>query len=455
MASGHGPQFFPNVSNAVITNPTLTYINGNGYFNTSERNELGLLRSKISVAALHNSGERYDAPRCHPGTRVAIQNDIMEWLDDVDDPELVLWMYGSAGVGKSAIAQAIASLCFNSEPRRLAGAFFLSRTAPAESGRGDEKRLVATLAYQMAMNIPNLELYIANAIAMNRVIFELDLETQIRELILNPLAILSDNMSVPIPPMIFILDALDECSPTASQARIIKAFITIIGEIPHNFPCKLLIASRPESNIKSIFAAPEISPVVHSVSLDRNHHAEEDIQKFLVDGFNRFKETHPSPGIFPAIWPTDDDIDMLVCRSSGQFIYASTVQKHIQEEHVNPILRLQSILDLAKDPKNRPFAELDALYSHIFRQLKDLEAVLYIMCITQGSKYFSVTITLCESLLDLPKGGGALALQGISSVINGSIWGVLHLYRPNMHASLLFGLEIYTFIALLQRTKFY
>jgi hypothetical protein len=349
---------------------------------------------------------------------VAIQDDIMKWLDDVDDPELVLWMYGSAGVGKSAIAQAIATLCYESEPRRLAGAFFLSRTAPAESGRGDEKRLVATLAYQMAMNIPNLELYIANAIAMNRVVFDLDLETQIRELILNPLAILSDNMSVPIPPMILILDALDECSPTSSQARIIKAFMAIIGKIPHNFPCKLLIASRPETNIQSIFVAPEISPVVRSVSLNMNYHADKDIQRFLVDGFNRFKETHPSRSIFPAVWPTDDDINELVRRSSGQFIYASTVQKYIQEDHANPILRLKSILDLVKDPINQPFAELDTVYSHIFRHLKELETVLYIMCIRRCCMASpNLTITFCESLLDVPKGGGAVALQGLSSVI--------------------------------------
>jgi hypothetical protein len=343
----------------------------------------------------------------------------MKWLDDVDDPELVLWMYGSAGVGKSAIAQAIAALCFNSEPRRLAGAFFLSRTAPAESGRGDEKRLVATLAYQMAMNIPNLELYIANAIAMNRVVFDLDLETQIRELIINPLAILSDNMSVPIPPKIFILDALDECSPTSSQARIIKAFMAIIGKIPHNFPCKLLVASRPESNIKSFFAAPDISPVVCSVSLDDKYEAQEDIRKYLVDGFTRYKETHPSPGIFPAVWPTDDDIDTLVWRSSGQFIYASTVQKYIQEEHANPILRLKSILDLVKDPINQPFAELDTVYSHIFRQLKELDTVLYIMCIVRCCREWSetVTITFCERFLGLSKGGVSLALLGLSSVL--------------------------------------
>ncbi|KAF8187512.1 hypothetical protein BJ912DRAFT_424557 [Pholiota molesta] len=425
MASGHGPQFFPNTSNAIIANPVITYVNGNAYFqNTSERHDLDLLRSKVSVAALHNSDERYDAPRCHPGTRVGIQDEIMKWLDDIDDPHLVFWMYGSAGVGKSAIAQAIASLCYDAEPRRLAGAFFLSRSAPVESGRGDEKRLVSTLAYQMAINIPDLERHIATAIARNGLIFDLDLEVQIKELILNPLATLCDEMSDRIPPMILILDALDESSPTPSQAKIVKALVAAVRKMQHRIPHKLLVASRPESHIKSVFATSDISPIVRLVSLDDKYKAQEDIRRFLVDGFLHFKETHPSPAIFPLIWPTDDDIELLVRRSSGHFIYASTAQKYIQEDHANPILRLQSILGLAKDPINRPFSELDALYSHIFRQVKELETVLCLMFIEtcRSPRYATFpldknSLSFPENLLGLPKGGSTFALQGLSSVI--------------------------------------
>ncbi|KAF8190447.1 hypothetical protein BJ912DRAFT_965138 [Pholiota molesta] len=309
--------------------------------------ELALLRSKVSVGALHNSGERHDAPRCHPGTRVGIQDDIMKWLDDVDDPQLVLWMHGSEGVGKTVLAHAIASLCYDLTPRRLAGAFFLSHTAAAQSGRGDEKRLVPTLAYQMTMNIPYLERHIAIAIARNRLIFELDLETQIKELIIGPLTDLSDETSNKIHPMIFVFDALDECLSTTGQVHIVQAFVTAMKQMQHKIPHKLLITSRPEFSVKSIFAADEISPLVRSVSLDDEYGAQEDIRKFSVDSFARLRKTHPSPGTFPPIWPEDDDIEILVWRSSGLFIHASAMLNYIQEDCDHLVPRLQTIVELA------------------------------------------------------------------------------------------------------------
>ena len=56
----------------------------------------------ISVNAFHNSSERFDPPKCHPNTRVAVLTEIMEWIKP-ETNEDVLWLYGSAGVGKSAI----------------------------------------------------------------------------------------------------------------------------------------------------------------------------------------------------------------------------------------------------------------------------------------------------------------------------------------------------------------
>ncbi|KAJ7216678.1 hypothetical protein C8J57DRAFT_1096097, partial [Mycena rebaudengoi] len=58
----------------------------------------------VVTEALHNSGERFHEPACHPGTREEILSELKSWsLDPNAKP--MLWVYGSAGVGKSAIAQ--------------------------------------------------------------------------------------------------------------------------------------------------------------------------------------------------------------------------------------------------------------------------------------------------------------------------------------------------------------
>lgn len=62
---------------------------------------------------------------------------------------LVLWMYGPAGAGKSAIAQSIAELC----EALLAASFFFSRTA---AGRSDSSRLVATIVWQLILSVPEI-----------------------------------------------------------------------------------------------------------------------------------------------------------------------------------------------------------------------------------------------------------------------------------------------------------
>ncbi len=48
--------------------------------------------------AMHDSGIRYDPPKCHPGTRTAILEHIMQWIFGSDDKDaLILWLYGPSG----------------------------------------------------------------------------------------------------------------------------------------------------------------------------------------------------------------------------------------------------------------------------------------------------------------------------------------------------------------------
>jgi hypothetical protein len=143
--------------------------------------------------------------------------------------------------------------------------------------------------------------------------------------------------------MLILIDALDEFPNKATQARVIQAFLAAMEHIPRHIPVKLLITSRPERTIQSAFMAPRIAPLVHTISLD-DYPAYVDIRTLLFEGFRDLKRTHPSPDVFPMIWPTEEAIDEVVRRSAGQFFYAATLLNYIQEEDSDPVQLLQAVL---------------------------------------------------------------------------------------------------------------
>ncbi|KAF8952854.1 hypothetical protein BDZ97DRAFT_1646564, partial [Flammula alnicola] len=277
--------------------------------------------------AFHTADENYDAPKCHPHTRVAILDEIMAWLDDTNDTRRAMWMRGAAGAGKSAIARTIAQMC--EKQGRMSSTFFFSRTS-GDIRRSDEKHLVATLAYQMMEHIPETRDYISTALLNNEFIFDLVLDVQIDRLIVAPLSHLSDLSSTPTLPKIIIIDGLDECRSKDAQNAIVNAFVAALTRMNHNFPHKLLIASRPEQNIQSAFGDRDLAPFLRQLPLDNSWKPDDDIRRFLVNNLAKIRDTHPLWNVIPTDWPAPCDIDKLVEKSSGQFIYAATVSKYIK-----------------------------------------------------------------------------------------------------------------------------
>ncbi|KAF9461637.1 hypothetical protein BDZ94DRAFT_1115266, partial [Collybia nuda] len=136
--------------------------------------------------AFHNSRERAPPPKCHPETRRSILSEIADWIaltsNFPQDHRRVLWLYGPAGAGKSAIAQTISEFC--AEAKTLAASFFFAR--------GKDRRSVATyifttIAHQLATSNPFLRLVIGKAVAKNRAILEQRLDDQVRKSIVDPL----------------------------------------------------------------------------------------------------------------------------------------------------------------------------------------------------------------------------------------------------------------------------
>ncbi|KAF9533230.1 hypothetical protein CPB83DRAFT_538068 [Crepidotus variabilis] len=83
------------------------------------------------------------------------------------------------------------------------------------------------------------------------------------------------------------------------------------------------------------------------------------------------------------MWPAPADIDMIVEKSSGQFIFAATLVQYVGSLRHKPHERLQAALNwserYASQLGESPFKELDALYLHIFSGVENVVLVLSIL----------------------------------------------------------------------------
>ncbi|KAJ7880833.1 hypothetical protein B0H13DRAFT_938932, partial [Mycena leptocephala] len=177
---------------------------------------LDILYRSIALTAVYDSGERFPEPACHPGTRENILSQLTAWSVDTRPESTLLWLYGSAGMGKPALAQMFAREC--DKAGRLGATFFFKRR---HSERGTCHRLLISLAYQLAHSVPGLFLPVQHAVERDNLIVARTIQLQFSRLIVEPFK------QVPRPQIfpVIILDGLDECEDYLMQQMILRLFI--------------------------------------------------------------------------------------------------------------------------------------------------------------------------------------------------------------------------------------
>jgi NACHT domain len=109
-----------------------------------------------------------------------------------------------AGTGKSTIARTIARQYHGL--RRLGASFFFSRGG---GDLGHAGKFFTTIAMQLADNSPALKDYICEVIDENKDIASQAFRDQWNQLVRRPLSMLIADSR--LPPLILVIDALDEC----------------------------------------------------------------------------------------------------------------------------------------------------------------------------------------------------------------------------------------------------
>ncbi|KAJ7870638.1 hypothetical protein B0H14DRAFT_3573826 [Mycena olivaceomarginata] len=283
--------------------------------------------------AFHDSAERYPQPRCHPETRTQILDSLWNWSSKTDPRSTVLWLHGPAGAGKSAIAQ---SFCQNLEAgHRLGASFFFKQ---GHSSRGTATKLFPTIVYQLALskNPSDLRQVISRTVEDNPSILDRSLSLQLQTLIVDPcqqtLIINLCRRNLPKHPVVIVIDGLDECDGQNFRQEILRSIGNAIRD--EYLPLRFLIASRPEPHIRDIFVGPCLKKFHRPLNINQSF---ADIHKYLVDEFKRIHaEHHETMTAVPCPWPAEEVVDELIEKSSGYFIYVSTVLKFIDDRDFRP-----------------------------------------------------------------------------------------------------------------------
>ncbi|KAL0072243.1 hypothetical protein AAF712_000003 [Marasmius tenuissimus] len=413
--SGRGTQ---NNNNAAQQN--INYGGGQvNNFNIAVSEPLKHLWDKIAgVGASHKAEHQFTRGACLEGTREAVLAILREWGLTEDQLLPICWLSGAAGVGKSSIALTIAK--FYEEKGVLVSSFFFFRS---DHKRNNPSALIPTIAYGLATTVPLMRNSIEERISRDPAILDaaLQLEEQFRELVVEPALKWSEQSALsgsPASPQIVILDGLDECGDEDTQLRILDIIRSAYEQIPQ-FPLRFLICSRPEAWIREEFVAERLRKLSKNIVLDEAFMPDRDITRYYLHHFQEIVNGRKYSQIrFPSPWPSQMELEILVERTCGQFVYAATVIRFITLAYEHPINQLRIILDRTLPRRGTsPYQQLDVLYDLILSVHPNREDFFYVLAaVFVLSKYLRSPACI-ELVLGLPEGQVALTLRGMHSVL--------------------------------------
>ena len=244
------------------------------------------------------------------GTRVSVLSKFVAWVKN--DPMAIFWLAGMAGTGKTSIAVSLCRELRNDPAVCFGGAFFCSRSAGSVM-RTDVRRILPTLATQLAHKTQPFAESLLEELEKDLNLGHKPVADQIGPLLQRPLSTLTS----PSRPIVFIIDALDECSNERELAQLLKLFADLQCETN----VKFILTSRPELHIRD---TPISNPIHNTILQLHTISAEEVTSDILLYIGTTLQEAAPG-----ATWYADRDIGALVVLCGGLFIFASTVLLYV------------------------------------------------------------------------------------------------------------------------------
>ena len=189
--------------------------------------------------------------------------------------------------------------------------------------------------------------------------------------------------------IVFVIDALDECSDEKEVKNLLRAISTLACDVK----VKFIVTSRPETHIStSPISSSDHNTILRLHTIDTAE-VTEDIRLYVDDAFSK------QP--LDEVWYTEADVSQLAWRADGLFIFASTVVAYVlyAEAVETRAARLRKALFAMKDSKVAT-GPLDAIYEFVLTRASDTEMVepeeladtkLVLACILSARMPLSIT----------------------------------------------------------------
>jgi hypothetical protein len=283
---------------------------------------------------------------CLPFTRQDILQFVIDWVINSSPDQNILWLFGVTGSGKSALSTTIAN--YFRELGRLGAFLFFDRDV---TERSDPSAVIRTLAYQLGTF--DDQFLRALSYAKSTISWQWPLQIQVEKLLIKPLSTVKDVAEQG--PVVLVIDALDECGSAKTRKPLLNILATELVKLPPNF--RIVITSRAERDIQESFSSrPNI--LTRELDLTTASNTNDIVAYFrhwmsIIRASNRLLPLSPD-------WPGENTILTLADRSSGLFVWASTVITFIEDGH-DPEERLALIL--GSENRSKGEYTLDELYA--------------------------------------------------------------------------------------------
>ena len=363
---------------------------------------------------------------CMKGTRTIILQEIEDEIKNVDGPNMI-WIRGSPGVGKSALAASVANRLV--DQKRHVITFRFDRTQSTVTTNA----LWRTVACDLARIFPSLRQHLAQG---NQGHNSSDIDRLFQSLIEVPLSTLDDD-AIPHEKLpVIVIDALDECGGLGHDASEKEDFQSLLHTLKHWIQVdhlkrfKLVITSRPDNRITfpdsiSILDIPSGHGVKPGDSVSN------DIRAFLQSRLDDMK-------MKPA-W-IDKALDYLVTGSAGIFIWATTVANFLEDD---PEVRFHILESRKEGDDIEGMDDLHSLYTTVVRasfgriSKQEVQGIISVM----GAMIYAKQPLSDDVLVMLPgvKIGASdilrLIRKGLTSVIDSG--SILHFHHKSFEDYLL------------------
>ena len=284
--------------------------------------------------------------RCMDGTREFLLEKLIDWATEEPGRKEsnTYWIYGLPGIGKTSLAHSICARLH--EGKNLAGAFFCRSD---DASLSEPRNILPTLIHKLAGTFPPFRSVVAEHLRNDPHLTP----TSMKQSLL--LELIRKLPRPPTRPLVFVIDAVDECGDSLSRPAILRA---VIGAAAHAPWLKIIITSRPEDDIRCVFdAIVKSSHERYDLAADKE--ASSDLRTFAQIRFRRVmsKRRLPSP------WPEDSLFNRVLSQAAGLFVFIETISRALEQCN-DPTEHLKATLE---DGAGSGLTSLYGLYSSILK----------------------------------------------------------------------------------------